>query len=176
MIAPETLTAGQKRFLHRRFRLDVENRVRSRRRHRFQIMFLWVLPLIALGLIFVDDPANADLAHRPTEILAWSLTAVLFAAEPLVWLWIWRGTSTPPTDEGKRDFEWYVLFRDRIGLRSPELIRWTHRISTLTIAAAALATGRPALAVAWLAAIALGVARHAWEMKAVKRALAEIDG
>jgi len=173
-ILPETLTTEQKLFLRRRYRLDVENTVRSRRRHRLQIMFLWVMPLLAFGLVVLDAP-QGPLAERPTEIVVWSLSVFLLIAEPIVLLWLWLGTRKHPASSERLCFEWYVLFRDRIGRSSPAFVRWTHRICAIAIVAAAMVTGRPALAAAWVVAMSLGIARHVWEDRAVTGALDMFD-
>ena len=67
------------------------------------------------------------------------------------------------------------MFRDAIGLPTPGLVIWTHRIGAVAIALTALLTGRPELAIAWMVASAMGLARRYWEYKTVKNALATID-
>lgn len=136
-------------------------------------MFIWIMPLLAAGLMFVDNPDSPRLSERPAELMAWVLTAFVLAGEAFIFgmTW-WHVRQTRPM---ARTYYWSAMFRSTIMMPTPALVLWPHRIGAIAITLAALLTWRPELAAGWIAASAMGLARRYWENKTVKRALAAID-
>jgi len=175
MIAPQTLSKNQKQILLHRHRVDVDNIVRWRRRDRFKVMFLWIMPVLTVGLLLLDEASSASYYDRPVELVTWSLAAFLLVGNTVVFIAFWRAVRRNQRSDAPTSYYWHALFRDHIGLRSPAFVRWTHSIGSLAVFSAAMMTERPVLAATWLAAVAAGGVRNHWEERLVRRELNAID-
>jgi hypothetical protein len=175
MISPVSLTTGQRQFLWQRFRVDVDRSRPHSRYPRVHIAGLFILPFLVTGLLFLDAPEAQSLVQRPTELILWSFAIFGLIAEPVVFAWLWYGTRKHPGEDSKPSYEWRLLFRDRIRERRRWPLQWPLRICSLMMLVAAVMTGRPALAAALVGALGLHVLRHAWQDRAVARALDGIE-
>jgi hypothetical protein len=139
------------------------------------MMFLWIMPALAAGLVFADIPGSVRLSERPAEILTWCLSTFLLSGEVFIFATIWKHVRDIQCPIGPPTFYWRLLFRDTIGLPSPAFVRWTHLTGAFAIALAAGLTARPLLAATWITTTIAGVLRRSWEQKTVERALETIE-
>src|SRR5688572_17982513 len=175
MISPASLTIGQKEFLRHRFDLNVDRPRPYRRYPRVHIVAIVIMPLLVAGLLFLDAPEGRPLIERPTEFVLWCIAIFLLIGEPIVFAWLWYFTRKRPEEDGEPSYEWRVLFRDRIRERRRWPLQWPLRICTLAMLAAAVMTGRPALAAALAGAQSLTLLRHVWQDRAIAGALDKIE-
>ena len=91
MIDPESLTEKQTSFLLHQYGIDVRARVRFLRHFRFQWMFCWVPPTLALGLVWDGTPGSTAYSDKPSEFVVWCFVAFFAAGELLLWFGANRG-------------------------------------------------------------------------------------
>ncbi len=175
MINPDSLSPHQKRYLQQRYRLDVDEKVRFRRRDRFAIMFLWIGPLLAAGLLWDGAPGSPAYSAKPAEYATWSLVAFILFGSAIVFLADWSRIRRGRQGSQSSEFIWYTLFRHRIRPPTPGFVRWVGRASSLAIVLVAVLTRRPILAAAWALAIAAINAHGRWEDRIVRRELKNIE-
>jgi hypothetical protein len=126
------------------------------------------------GLLFLDVPEARSVVERPTEFVLWCLAIFVLIGEPIVFGWLWFSTRKHPGQHGEPSDEWRMLFHDRIRERRHWPLQWPLRICTFAMLAAAVMTGRPALAAALAGAQSLTFLRHVWQDKAIAAALDKI--
>ncbi len=175
MISPDSLSPHQKRYLRQRYRLDVDEKARFRRRDRFAIMFLWIGPLLAAGLLWDGTPRSPAFSAKPAEYAAWFLVAFLLIGRAIVFLADWSRVRRGPQGSQSSEFFWYTLLQHRIRPPIPAFVRWVGWASSLAIVLIAALTGRPILAAAWALAIAALHAHDRWEDRIVRRELEKIE-
>ena len=174
MINPDSLSAHQKRYLQQHYRLDVDERVRFRRRDRFAIMFLWIQPLLAAGLLWEGTPASPAFSARPAEYATWSLVAFTLLGSAAVFLADWSRVRR--LQRGSQSSEvWYALFRHRIGPPKPAFLPWLGWANSLAIVFIAALTGRPILAATWVLTMAAVIVHGGWNDRIVRHELEKIE-
>jgi hypothetical protein len=133
------------------------------------------MPLLVAGLLLLDAPEPRPLVERPTEFVLWCIAMFVLIGEPIVFAWLWYFTRRHPEKDGEPSDEWRVLFRDRIRERRRWPLQWPLRICSLAVLAAAVMTGRPALAAALAGAQSLTLLRHVWQDRAIAGALDRVE-
>jgi hypothetical protein len=172
MIRLEALSHEQKRFLLKRYRVDVDDPVRFRRRYRFAIMFSWIGPLLAVGLLWDGTPGSAAFSGKPAEFVAWCLVVFRVFGDAFLFAFAWKNARPGASDE---TYAWHSLFEDRIRPPAPPFLRWVGLSSSIAIVLVTALTGRPLLAAAWVCMIIASIARGSWGDRIVRCELDRID-
>src|SRR6266850_2077758 len=108
MISPDSLSPRQKRYLGQCYGLDVDEKVRFRRRDRLAIMFLWIQPLLAAGLLWDGIVGSPACLAKPAEYAAWSFVAFLLIGGAIVFAGDWIRVRRARQSSRSSEFIWYA--------------------------------------------------------------------
>jgi len=135
-------------------------------------MLLWIMPALAIGLVWDGTPGSTAYSDKPMEPIAWCLASLFAVAELVLCFDHWK---RPSAISLPASYWWFRLFRDRIGPVAPSGLKWAQRAGWYSVTLAAIVTGRPVLALAWLAPHLLNRLRSHREDKLVRSELQRIE-
>ncbi len=181
MIPVEDITEVQRQFLEEKYGLDLEERVSSaRRRHRYQMKFYFIFPLLAIALYWEGTSDVMATSFKPFGIISWCAFGLFFIVAVAAWTHFWIGARSDPleitlSDSAPHRNTWRTLMVLYIGIKTPLYLVLLWIVGSVMLILAAWATNRPVLALAWLALAAIYNSLRIWSIRKVFHALESIE-